>query len=401
MSERPEPSRVLVRYGEVALKGANRASFERTLARNLRAAAREVSPARTERRGGRILVLPTGRAEAVARRLTRVFGVKSVSPVWSATADAEGLEELAAAVFAPAAEELPRPGTFRVRTRRADKTFPVRSEDLDRRIGARLGAEHPDLTVRLDRPDLELGIEVRRDGAYVFVQRWPGPGGLPVGSLGRALCLLSGGIDSPVAAWLAMKRGLEVGFLTFHSARWVGQGALKKVQDLVRVLAPWQPTSRLVVAPFDGIQEAVRDGAPERYRTVLQRRSMLRVAQALARRHEAGAVVCGDSLGQVASQTLENIACVDQAAEIPVLRPLIAHDKEETIALARRLGTLDVSLIDEPDCCTVFQPVHPALRARVFDCERLERDLDLASLEQRCLAEVESWRPDRESSPRP
>ena len=207
-----------------------------------------------------------------------------------------------------------------------------------------------------------------------------GPGGLPVGTLGRTMCLLSGGIDSPVAAWLTMKRGSRVDFCTFHSYPYIGESSKKKVLDLVRVLSRYQPRSRVHVVPFTHAQEAIRDHTPEPYRTILYRRMMQRIAARLGKRRRCGALVTGECLGQVASQTLENLGSIAAATAWPVLRPLISFDKEETIEIARRIGTFDVSSLPEPDCCTVFQPRKPVLRARPDDCEQAEAELDIESL---------------------
>lgn len=394
------PDLVLVRYGELALKGANRKGFERALVRNLRFAVKPISPVRIDRGSGRITITPERRTAAVARRVQQVFGVKSASPAWSCGAEPGELETLAVEVFGRAAEELPNGGkgsTFRVRTRRADKAFPIGSEAFDRRVGMAIGQRFPALGLELRGPDLELGIEIRDGRGRVFVDQLDGPGGLPVGTLGRALCLLSGGIDSPVASWLAMKRGLEVSYCYFHSEAWVGPAARKKVQDIVRALEPWQPTSRLFVVDLTPVQELLRAGAPERYLTILQRRSMTRIAEHIAGKLDFGALVTGDCLGQVASQTLENLACIEAAAStLPVLRPLVGFDKEETIALARRIGTLEASLVDAPDCCTVFQPERPQLRGRLFDCLRIEEELGplLGELEESCAAGFAHWKPE-------
>ncbi len=384
---------VLVRFGELALKGGNRAMFERLLAQNIRAALAPITAARIERRRGRLLVRPERRVDEAARRLQDVFGIASVSPAWSTPATPEAIVRTANVVLADALAELPvdRPITFRVASSRADKRFPLTSSELDRHVADRLESPHVGrLRVQLERPELALGIDVRDEGAYVFARKLPGPGGLPVGSLGRALCLLSGGIDSPVAAWMAMKRGCSVSFVSFHSYPYLGESSKRKIADLVRVLARWQPQSRLFVLPFTAIQTAIRDTAPEPYRTVLYRRMMQRLASRVARRAGAQVLVTGESLGQVASQTMENLACIEAASELPVLRPLVCFDKDETIAIARRIGTFDVSTLPEPDCCTVFQPSRPVIRGRIDECEAAERELDLEGLVEEALEGIES-----------
>ena len=249
------------------------------------------------------------------------------------------------------------------------------SAELDRFVAEAILPTDGSVRVQLKNPTLELGIEVR--------------GGLPVGTLGRAVCLISGGIDSPVAAWMAMKRGARVIYVTFHSAPYIGEPSKRKVVELVRHLARWQPESRLYVAPFSRIQETIRDAAPESYRTVLYRRMMQRIATRVAEREKAGALITGESLAQVASQTLENLTCIQAAAGLPVIRPLVTFDKQETIDVARRLGTFDISRVQEPDCCTVFMPQRPVTRGRVEVCEAIESEYDVEGLVELALEGVE------------
>ncbi len=385
------PEMVLVRYGELALKGKNRGSFEHALIRNIRAACEPITPLFVERRRGRLTVVPERRVGDVARRLQDVFGIKTVSPAWGVEPDPERIAQVARAVLADALLDHP-PGAeipFRVQSSRGDKAFPMTSVELDRFVAPRVLEGTTGLKVDLKHARLVLGIEVRTERAYVFVRRLPGPGGLPVGTLGRVLCLLSGGIDSPVAAWLAMKRGCSVNFVTFHSAPYIGEASKKKVVDLVRALSRYQPKSRLYVLPFTEVQEAIRDHAPSPYRTVLYRRMMQRLASRLALREKSLALVTGESLGQVASQTLENMTCIGAAADLPVLRPLACYDKEEAIDLARKIGTFELSTIPEPDCCTVFMPPKPIIKGRLEVCEQAEAALDVEGLVERSLAGVE------------
>jgi thiamine biosynthesis protein ThiI len=268
-----------------------------------------------------------------------------------------------------------------VSAKRTDKRFPMTSPELNRFVAERLPAELvARLAIDLDQPELELGLHVRKGTSYAFAARLPGAGGLPVGTVGRVVVLFSGGIDSPVAAWMAMKRGCAAVLLAFHSYPWVGQGFERKVEALARVLARFQPRTRLVLAPLAEIQVAVRDSAPSPYRTVLYRRMMQRIAGRLARVERAGAVVTGESLGQVASQTLPNLTLIEEAGDLPVLRPLIGLDKTEIIERARRIGTFALSIANEPDCCTVFQPEHPVIHGRREECLEAEAKLDVEGL---------------------
>lgn len=383
---------VLVRYGELSLKGGNRKDFERALVNNIRRATEKISKVRVERLHGRLAVHPEARAMEVAERLRDVFGITSVSPAWSVESRSDSIVESAALVLERALESYPGRDdiSFRVSTVRADKRFPMNSNEFSRHVADCVLPPHEDrIRVQLKGAELELGIEIRAERSYVFAERLPGPGGLPVGTLGRAVCLLSGGIDSPVAAWLTMKRGCAVSFVSFHSAPYLGESSKQKIVRLVRKLSRYQPRNRLFVIPFAEIQESIRDTAPPAYRTVLYRRMMQRLASRVASRDRARALVTGESLGQVASQTLENLTCIEDASELPVLRPLISMDKVETIDLAKRIGTFTTSILPEPDCCTVFMPPKPMIRGRVAECEAAEAALDLEGLIRRALEGTE------------
>ena len=383
MSTMRPPELILLRYGELALKGKNRHMFEEALQRNVHSALKEIAPARIERRRARMAVLLDERVEEAAQRLQSVFGLSSLSPAWGCEPQLEPILELARDVLADALAPLP-PGArpkFRVRSSRGDKRFPLTSPQLDRAVAERVLPEFDGrLTIDLNNAELELEVDVREERAYVFARRLAGAGGLPVGTLGRGLCLLSGGIDSPVAAWLSMKRGLRVSYLSFLSPPYLGEGTKRKLVRLVRGLAPWQPHNRLYLVPFTEIQMAIRDGAPEPYRTVLYRRAMQKIGARVARREKAGCLITGESLGQVASQTLENLTCIGAASELPVLRPLITNDKQETIALAQRIGTYEISTLPEPDCCTVFMPSKPIIRGRIEECLAAEESIGLEAL---------------------
>lgn len=391
----PPPRVVLVRYGELALKGGNRTEFELTLMRNIRSACANVAPVRVEREHGRLFVFADERMESVARRLTQVFGISSVSPAWEAPSEPDAICGVARGVLEDALAAQPagaRP-PFRVLSRRVDKRFPLTSMQLDRYVAEHILRVDDPLVVELEHPELVLGIEVREKTSYLFARRIAGPGGLPVGSLGRVLCLISGGIDSPVAAWMAMKRGALCSFVTFHSHPYIGDEAKDKVVELVRVLSRWQPRSRLFVAPFAAAQVALRgaatNGYEDSYRTVLYRRMMQRIASAIADAEGAKALVTGECMGQVASQTLENLTCIGAAAQLPVLRPLIAFDKQETVDIAQRIGTFALSAVQTPDCCTLFMPRKAVTRGRLAVCEEIESRLDVPALVADSVARAE------------
>lgn len=391
----PAPA-LLLRYGELTLKGLNQDQFISRLRRNILRQTAPISPVRVERVYNRMLVFPERRSEQIARKLQHVFGLKSISPAWITAPTADAILPVARAVFLDALESLRGPHdasartvTCRVETTRADKRFPIPSNVFDRQAGEHVLAGVSGVKVKLDDPELTLGIDIRAEGAYLFARRLAGAAGLPVGSSGRGLCLLSGGIDSPVAAWMMMKRGMWMSFVTFHSYPYIGEPSKEKVLSLARNLAQWQPNARTYVVPFTACQEAIRDGAPESYRTVLYRRMMQRIASRLARAHQLDALVTGESLGQVASQTIENMNCIASASTLPVLRPLVGFDKDDTIAIARRIGTFDTSNRQEPDCCTVFMPTKPVIHGDLALCEEFERNLPIDALVDAACAGVE------------
>ncbi len=383
---------ILARPGELWLKGRNRGRFERRLLQNVRHALAGLPEARVTAEYDQIVVWCDGRVGETVQRLREVFGLSSILPAWGAGRDPDAICEVAYRVLAAALEARPRERAlpFRVQTRRADKTYPMTSTELDRHVAERVLPDFVErLRVDLKRAELTLGILVRPERVYVFAERLQGAGGLPVGTLGRALCLLSGGIDSPVAAWLAMKRGCEVSFVSFHSVPFLGESSRRKVRLIAEALMRFQPRARLYSVPFAPAQVEIRDRAPEGYRTVLYRRMMQRIAARIAREEGAAALVTGESLGQVASQTLETLTCIEAAASLPVLRPLISFDKRETIDLARRIGTFELSILPEPDCCTVFQPQRPVIHGRVEACEAAEAALGVEALVEAALRGTE------------
>jgi tRNA uracil 4-sulfurtransferase len=378
---------LLVRYGEIALKGMNRGEFERMLRANVKNVLRGIDRAPLERPRGRIVVrgfrdLET--ASEAASRVARVFGVVSVSLGVATPRELSAIEEAAVEQLGLA---LARRGSadgsrvsMRVETKRADKRFPLNSLEVTFKVAAAIVSRFPALTARMKDPDVTIGIEILDKEAFVFVERLQGPRGLPLASQGRAIALLSGGIDSPVAAWLAMKRGLKVDGAYFHSAPFIGDASKQKVLDLARVLASWSGQFRLCVLPLADIQVAIKKGAPESYRTLLYRRAMNHVIAKVPDFEGASTLVTGESLGQVASQTPENLACIEDAADRLVLRPVITYDKEEIMALASKIGTLEISEQPQPDCCTLFQPLRPKIRGVVAELREIEARLGLEPL---------------------
>lgn len=366
---------VAVRYHEIALKGKNRAFFVERLATNLRQATADLG-GRVQILAGRLTVelpgdTPWSEAEP---RIARTFGIANYSRVHVAPRDLEALKD---AVLLTLRDE--RFASFRVTTRRSDKTFPKISGEIDRELG---GAIHHGTGVRVDLHDPErtVFVEVLRDRILFSFERLPGPGGFPVGSSGRVMSLLSGGIDSPVAAWRLMKRGARVVPVHFHAFPLQDHTTIDKVTELARILTQWQLRTDLVLVPFGEVQQTIVAACPAPLRVVLYRRFMVRIAEALAPRYRTKALVTGESLGQVASQTLDNMAVIDQAAAGPVLRPLVGMDKEEITIQARRIGTFEISTLPDQDCCQLFVPRSPATAARLDEVLRAEEALDVAGL---------------------
>ena len=374
---------ILVRYGEIGLKGGNRPTFERRLAENLRTALKGMHGVSVDRLRGRLLIKGTNEISQLALPASKVFGVTSLSPATHCASDPEALKKVAAEMVAITLErDFPGDGPVRFRTSvtRADKTFLPGSMEFSRDLAGAIIPKQKRLIVDLKNPQLNLEADIRPEGAWIFAGRIPGPGGLPVGSLGRGLCLLSGGIDSPVAAWECMKRGMRVECISFYSHPFVGPQTREKIIRLAEHLSSWQPTTILHIVPFSEVQVAIRDNCPEEYRTVLYRRAMQRIASRIASRRKCKALITGESIGQVASQTLDNLAVIEEASSIPVLRPLATSDKVDIIKQAKSIGTLETSNLPAPDCCTVFQPASPIIHGKLVDALKAEASLDIHAL---------------------
>jgi len=380
---------IVLRHGELFLKGDNRRQFEQVLESNLRRTLSTIPEAWIERGQGRHFVhCPPAELPSALTRLRQVFGLSSLSPALAVEPELEALAAAALSSVQRLLAEGRRPASFRIKARRADKSFPLPSPEIGRQIGARV-VEATGLAVDLEHPELTVGVEVGPVRSFVFVDRLPGAGGLPVGVSGKVLLLLSGGIDSPVAGHLMQKRGCRLDAVYFHSPPYTGARTRAKVEQLASRLAPAQGELTLQVVTFTSIQTTIRDGAPCEMAVVLYRRAMMRIASALASRRGCLALATGENLGQVASQTIENLGCIEAVAERPVLRPLLAYDKAETIELARRIGTYDLSTQPYEDCCSLFVPRHPLIRAQAETVARVEAGLPLKALCEEAVASAE------------
>lgn len=375
---------VLLKLGEIVLKGKNREVFERRLIGNIRGALQEFdfTVDVRQRHGVIAIFLPEGstveQAEAVAQRVAEVPGLVWIHRAWRVAKDVDAVVKAGLEIVRDR-PEVQRGATFAVRSRRRDKRFPLRSNELDRLVGGEINDLYG-LPVSLKKPELTVHIEVDRDEVFVFTDGIPGQGGLPVGSSGRALVLMSGGIDSPVAAYRMMKRGLHVDFLHFSGIPFTTSESIYKAYALVRKLDRFQGKSRLWVVPFGKAQQSIRSSGQDRLAVMAQRRLMLKTAEEVAHRIRAAALITGDALGQVASQTLQNITAQDQAVDLPILRPLVGWDKTEIMAEARRIGTLEISELPDEDCCSLLAPKRAETAAKIEDLKQIEKRLDAEEL---------------------
>ena len=380
----------LLKLGEVVLKGLNRRSFEDKLVSNVCRRVRRCGSFNVYLRQSTIYVEPQNAQCDMAEALTacrQVFGVVSVAKAVPCAKDVAAIADTAARYLK---DEFAAATTFKVESKRADKLFRLNSIQISQQVGGILAERFPDVAVDVHNPDLTVYVEVREKAAYVHAPAAPGAGGLPIGMGGRAVSLLSGGIDSPVSSWMMARRGVELEMVHFVSPPYTSQQALDKVLELARLLTAWCGRMTVHVIPFTRIQEEIRKNCPEEYFTLIMRRFMMRLAEAVAKKANAGALVTGESLGQVASQTMLALGTTEDVTSLPVLRPLIGMDKVEIIRMARDIGTYDISILPYEDCCTVFTPRHPCTRPRVEDVRAAEAALDVDALVSMALA-GETW----------
>lgn len=377
---------VLIRYHEIALKKGNRPYFVELLKRNLASSVKGLGFKEIRSLPGRLLLLfgEGANQEEIRRRIEHVFGVANFSFVERTPLDLEALE-------ARILDSLDsrRFSSFRIDTKRGDKDFALTSPEINRKIGAAV-KEKSRARVDLENAELTIFIEVLRRDAFFGFDKLHGAGGLPVGASGRVVSLISGGIDSPVAAYRMMQRGCRLIYVHFHSAPYLDKSSQEKVRELVKLLTRHQFSSRLYLVPFGEIQRQIVAAVLRPLRVVLYRRMMLRIAEAIAKREKASALVTGESLAQVASQTLANLAVIEKAATFPILRPLVGMDKQEIVDQARRIGTFETSVIPDQDCCQLFVPRHPATNAKLGDVENAESRLDIAALTQLGVEKAET-----------
>ena len=388
---------ILLKIGEIILKGLNRRRFEQKLLGNIRWRLSRIGKFRVYILQSTIYVEGEDGADmdAAFEELRKVFGIVAISRAAACEKDKDAIARLA---IESMREEMRHARSFKVESKRSDKAFPMTSVQLSQYVGGELSEAYPEVAVDVHDPELTVHIEVRDLAAYVHKSPVPGAGGMPVGSNGVAVSLLSGGIDSPVSSWMIARRGVRLIPVHFFSFPYTSQQAKEKVIELARLLTPWCGKMRMEVVPFTHIQEEIRAKCPEEYFTLIMRRFMMRIAERIALDNGAKAIVTGENLGQVASQTMEAMASTQAVIGLPVLQPLVGMDKGEIVAMARRIGTFDTSILPYEDCCTVFTPRHPRTHPTVSEVEAAEAALDVEALVNEALAGLERIAIDHEES---
>lgn len=380
----------IVRCGEVALKGMNKPYFERMLADRIRKNVKDFEGVDVRRHEGLIFVRADKKhdKEQLIRQISKVFGVASISPAVEAPSNLDAIGE-EAVKYMMELIETKGVKTFKVEAKRADKNFPVKSPEIGRIIGAKVLIGCKVLKVDVHNPDVHLFVDVRHDKSYIYQQKIAGFGGLPLGTNGKGMVLLSGGIDSPVAAWMMAKRGMVIEAVHFHSYPYTSQRAQEKVEDLARIVASYCGNFKLHVVNLLPIQEQIVQNCPEEETTILVRRFMMRIAEKLAQKNRAMMLITGENLGQVASQTAEALVVTDACVKMPVMRPLIAMDKIDIMDKAEEIGTFETSIQPYEDCCTVFLPKHPTTKPKLERIEESESHLDVDALVEAAVASAE------------
>ncbi|EQF62123.1 tRNA sulfurtransferase ThiI [Clostridioides difficile CD175] len=380
---------LIVKYGEIGVKGKNRYIFENRLIRNIRNMLKPIGRFNVYKEYGRIYVdLEDYDYEEVIEEVRKVFGIVGVCPGVRAKKDYDTLKEIALKML----EEKIEAGykTFKVESRRGDKSFGLTSQEMSMDIGGYLLSKVGDrINVDVRNPEVKIKCEYREFHTMVYSDTIPGYGGLPLGTNGRAMSLLSGGIDSPVATWMVAKRGMEVEAVHFHSYPFTSERSQEKVKDLAKILAKYCGRVRLHKVNILEIQKAIGENCNEEEATILSRRFMMRIAQRLSEKRHCDALITGESIGQVASQTIQGLPCTNAVVDLPVFRPLIAMDKSDIVDIAKKIGTFETSIVPEEDCCSVFSPRKPVTKPRLEKIEKSETALDIEKLVQDAIDKIE------------
>ena len=387
---------LLLKLGEIVLKGLNKRHFEQKFMQNVRRRLKGMGEFNIYCLQSTVYVEPLGDCDMdeVLQAMTQVFGAASVMRAAACEKDVAAIARRAIEYLA---DDMRAAKSFKVETKRSDKSFPLSSIQVSQQVGGELAEAFPDTAVDVHNPELTVHVEIRDLAAYVHSAPLPGAGGMPVGSNGVAVTLLSGGIDSPVSSYMIAKRGVRLVPVHFFSFPYTSELAKEKVIDLAKILTRYCGRMTLEIVPFTHIQEEIRDKCPEEYFTIIMRRFMMRLSQRIADYNGAKALVTGENLGQVASQTMEAMACTEAVCRSPILRPLIGFDKEEIVRYARKIGTFETSTLPYEDCCTVFTPRHPRTRPRLDDVETVEAALDVQALVDEAFQNIERIRLDVDS----
>jgi len=381
---------ILLRCGEIMLKGLNRPFFENKLIDNIRKAIKDFGNARIRKSQGRIYIEPldsTFNFQKALRAVTKVFAIVSVSPVWKVESDFDVIKESAETMVKELLKDKPCK-TFKVETKRGNKSFPLNSPEISSNLGAHLLKTVPGITVDVHNPDFTVFVEVRTH-TYIYSEIIPAYGGLPVGTNGKAMLLISGGIDSPVAGWMMAKRGVELEAVHFHSYPYTSERAKEKVIELVRLLTAFAGNIKLHIVPFTDIQLEINDKCPHDEGTIIMRRFMMKIAEKIANNNGALALITGESMGQVASQTIQSLAVTNEAFSLPVFRPLIGLDKNDVVKIARDIDTYETSILPYEDCCTVFVAKHPKTRPVLSHIKQSESRLETEKLIEKAIENTE------------
>jgi len=383
---------ILIKNGEIALKGLNRSHFEEILVRNIKWRLRDLGKITVKRAQSTIYIEPEDcdfyDFDEAIDRLQKIFGIVMIS---RALVLEKSMDAILENIADYCADDLQGAKTFKVVAKRSDKRFPLTSPEIAAEAGGAILRRFPRLKVDVRDPDVTVMVEIRDFGAYIHGGQLPGAGGMPVSSSGQALLLISGGIDSPVAAYMMAKRGLQLNAIHFVSPPYTSDRALEKVETLCEKLSPYTGRIKFYCVPFTEIQEALREHCPEELFTILMRRLMMKIATAIAEKDEIEALVTGESLAQVASQTLQALHCTDTATDLVVLRPLIGMDKSEIIRISKEIGTFETSILPYEDCCTVFTPRHPRTKPKLKYVVKAEQDYDFGPLLEKAIAET-TWK---------
>lgn len=382
---------ILCKYGEIALKGLNKSTFESMMVKTVKRRLRNCGTFNIKRAQSTLYVEPleeNADVDEIVDRLSKIFGLVKICRCCVVEKTMEAITEKSLDYIA---EELENASTFKVESKRADKKFPLKSPEISMEVGGAILEKYPHLTVDVHDPDVIVNVEIREGGAYVHAGAIEGAGGIPVGSSGKAMLLLSGGIDSPVAGYMMARRGAIVDAIHFEAPPYTSDRAKMKVEKLAKLMTPYCGDIYFHCVPFTEIQEVLRDNCPEEYFTVIMRRLMMEIAQRVCEEYQIQCLVTGESLGQVASQTMYAMVCTDAACRIPVFRPLVGMDKSEIVAISRKINTFETSILPYEDCCTVFTPKHPCTKPKLEDVVKAQESYDFEPLIKKAIEDTKHY----------